>query len=258
LAFADELCRNPPCVMKFILQAVARRFGYAVVSLRGARFGHDACLDMGRMTPAECVRTICDVGANVGQSALRFKRAFPKAAIWCFEPVETTFQELRCTTKSYPDITCHHCALGSTPGKQMLFHQPYSEWNTLVSGANNVDSTLGSELIEIATLDMLLGPQVHRIDILKTDTEGYDLEVLRGAARFLSERRIGFVYSEVGFDSDDLIHSNFFRIHEFLSGYGFTFIALYEQMRFGNRRQSGYANALFAQPEVLAESTPGK
>ena len=47
--------------------------------------GIDPCYDLARR--GIDLRTILDVGANVGQSALTMLETFPKAEIHCFEPV---------------------------------------------------------------------------------------------------------------------------------------------------------------------------
>ena len=38
---------------------------------------------------------------------------------------------------------------------------------------------------------------VQHIDVLKCDTQGFELEVLRGASRMLKEKRIRLVYLEI-------------------------------------------------------------
>ena len=40
------------------------------------------------------ISTIFDVGAHEGQSALKFREAFPLATIHCFEPVSVQYEKL--------------------------------------------------------------------------------------------------------------------------------------------------------------------
>ncbi len=42
--------------------------------------------------------------------------------------------------------------------------------------------------------------KLDRIDLLKTDTENFDLEVIKGGQELLGDGKISFIYSEVGFD----------------------------------------------------------
>src|SRR5687768_17470636 len=53
------------------------------------------------------VSVVFDVGANVGQSALRFTAGFPEARIYCFEPVKETFSRLRENVSRYERISCY-------------------------------------------------------------------------------------------------------------------------------------------------------
>jgi len=51
--------------------------------------------------------------------------------------------------------------------------------------------------------------QPQSVDILKTDIEGYHLEILRGAEFLLARNKISLVFSEAGFDREDRQHTNF-------------------------------------------------
>src|SRR5262245_20899324 len=74
--------------------------------------------DIARIVPK--VKTILDVGANTGQSAIRFRAAFPRARIISFEPVSETFKELQRRTAGL-DIDCHRLALGRANGRATMY-----------------------------------------------------------------------------------------------------------------------------------------
>ena len=62
-------------------------FGRQLIHL--SDHGHQDCLDILR---SGCnVSVIFDIGANIGQSAIKFCVAFPTARILCFEPVKDTY-----------------------------------------------------------------------------------------------------------------------------------------------------------------------
>lgn len=51
--------------------------------------------------------------------------------------------------------------------------------------------------VECETVDGLCRTlRIDQIDVLKVDTEGHDLAVLRGAERMLTEGRVRFIYIE--------------------------------------------------------------
>src|SRR4051794_35107543 len=55
----------------------------------------DKFYDFREFLPKVGMRTIFDVGANVGRTATQFREHYPDAAIWAFEPVKATFGELQ-------------------------------------------------------------------------------------------------------------------------------------------------------------------
>src|SRR5687768_17293358 len=73
--------------------------------------GIDLFADLDLYLPNTPIRTVFDVGANVGQSATRFAQEFPGAAIHSFEPVASTFEKL---SRAVPSrVRCHQIALGA-------------------------------------------------------------------------------------------------------------------------------------------------
>lgn len=100
-----------------------------------------------------------------------------------------------------------------------------NQWNSLATHKSQSDCGSNVELIRVETLDEVAKKEgLGAIDLLKTDTEGFHLQVLQGAERLLSDKKIQFVSSEVGFLDGDLQHTKFSEIHDFLYSYGFRVI----------------------------------
>lgn len=78
--------------------------------------GVDLFRDLREALPPLEVRTVLDVGANVGQSARDYLRHWPHARIHCFEPVTATFDALVRNLAGDPRVRCHRVALGSSEG----------------------------------------------------------------------------------------------------------------------------------------------
>jgi Methyltransferase FkbM domain len=90
--------------------------------------------------------------------------------------------------------------------------------------------------IQIAPVDDICEQQgITKIDILKTDTEGYDAEVLAGARRMLSEERVRCIMCEVGVLGDKQ-HTDFTRVFIFLHRLGFAIAEISESSYFSNYR----------------------
>ena len=67
------------------------------------------------------------------------------------------------------------------------------------SSESPMNSDLTTETVDIVTLDEFCQTKrIDQINYLKIDTEGGDLEVLKGAANMLTEQRIDFVEVEAG------------------------------------------------------------
>jgi hypothetical protein len=66
---------------------------------------------------------------------------------------------------------------------------------------------------------------VDAIDLLKIDTEGHDLSVLRGASGMLAGGRVGFILTE--FNQLDGAIGSLNAIADFLRGHGYSFICSY-------------------------------
>ena len=76
-----------------------------------------------------------------------------------------------------------------------------------------------------------------------TDTEGYDLRVLQGAQRMLSDARMRCVICEVGF-LDDRHHTPFVDVSSFMGKFGFEIAGFYEFSYLTDYR-AAFTNALF-------------
>lgn len=205
-------------------------------------------LDLARFAADRPIETIVDVGANDGGTSLSLAGWFPKATIHAFEPVSETFEILKRRTASFPRITPHPLACGETPGEVRIRLSGHSTTNTLVGGspADGSAAGEGSEVVRVVRVDAFaesLG--VSRVDLLKTDAEGFDLDVLRGAEGLFAARRVRFVYAEVGFNGRPG-QTPFAAVCDHLRGRGFDLAGFYEPMRSGERRQVlSFCNALF-------------
>jgi hypothetical protein len=86
---------------------------------------------------------------------------------------------------------------GDKPGRLSLFDTSAdagSETATFVSGI--IDNAVSID-VEIVTVDEYCDANgIERIDLLKMDVEGFEVVVLRGSQRMLSERRVAIVQFE--------------------------------------------------------------
>jgi len=109
------------------------------------------------------------------------------------------------------------------------------------------DFTGNSEEVTVDSLESFCARNaIGQIDILKMDVQGWELELLQGAEGLLRDRRIRFIYSEVGFrrDSSDMQH--FCALNEVLEEQGYWLCGFYQPFRWGpDKRYLGFSNALY-------------
>ena len=182
---------------------------------------------------------IVDVGANVGDVARRYAQEFPEATIFAFEPAKRTFNDLVAATASIPRIRCFELGASDTSRVYRLTRPDDSQL------ARIVDNSEGEyEEIRTIVLDEFFARKDFELPfILKTDTEGHDMAVLRGARGLLTSS-IRFVLCEVGLLADDHHHTSFDAVQDFLRPLGFHLRSIYE-VAYTEQRTLCYCNALF-------------
>jgi FkbM family methyltransferase len=150
-----------------------------------------------------------DVGANVGTYAIW--AAELGAEVIALEPAADTFSllEENIALNGYP-VTAVRAAAGDHCG-----------WARFTSGldAGNSLSVDGPAVTRLVTVDSLIGSRP--VAGMKVDVEGFEIEVLRGAARALAERRIGLIQIEWNEMSTFAVGADRRPIAELLAGYGY-------------------------------------
>lgn len=225
-----------------LLQTFLGRLGIYYAKRQYIPRGIEWLWDLGRLLPPASVRTVFDVGANEGQTARAVRRAFPGATVHAFEPVAATFARLQRTHGADPRITLNQAAVSSTPGIVHIQAQLQLSHLVPASAAGNP----GVERVAAVTLDSYCQQHgITHIDLLKTDTEGHDLEVLQGAGQLLAAGQIDWVFVEVTFDRHDDTHSKFTEIQEWLASHGMAPWCFYDHCYTHAGRHLLFCNVLF-------------
>lgn len=131
--------------------------------------------------------TVFDIGANAGIfSVLQVRRG---AQVYAFEPNLDCFRRLSKTVAENrlgDRLHLYNSALGATSGTGMMIVP--SGWTSAgsVRRAEGEADGAGDTTVTITSLDdVVRSLRVARIDLLKIDTEGAEVDVLRGAAQSL-------------------------------------------------------------------------
>jgi FkbM family methyltransferase len=195
---------------------------------------------------------VFDVGANVGQTLISFRRAWPKARVVCFEPSTNPLAELRRVADGDPLAEVHQLALSDVAGEFEFHEFPVSTANSLLTPV--IDETSPDflnhgtkSMVRAMTLDAWCAEKaVTRIDLLKIDTQGADGRVLAGADATLRAHKIGLVYFEVIFAKHYIAQHSFAECEALLSSRGYRFVDFYEKVRDAAGATLVYCNALYS------------
>lgn len=185
-----------------------------------------------------------DVGANVGQTVGALRHHLRDARIHAFEPFAEPRRQLVQRWGGTPGVTLVPLAMGAAPAQLRVAPQAESVRNSLRDVG---DRRAVAETIEVDTVDRYCaGAGIGEVTILKTDTEGWDLEVLRGAAALLAAQRVGFVYVEVTFLPDNTANTPFAPVFDWLDKHGYRMLGLYETYPLHHFAEPNvFCNALF-------------
>jgi FkbM family methyltransferase len=219
--------------------------------LRSVPHGVDLVQDIANFLPRYRADIIFDIGANVGQSSKLYLTKFPNSHIYCFEPVSDTFHQLQNNLKDNQRVSCYQIAFGSTKGRGKMVIQGDSDEFFLLDRFKEspINSSVLTESVEIVTLDEFCHMKgIDRISYLKIDTEGGDLEVLKGAAKMLTEQRIDCVQVEAGMNPSNHKHVPLEFLKKVLESHRYFLFGIYEQVSekwLNGEPHLRYANLLF-------------
>jgi FkbM family methyltransferase len=169
---------------------------------------------------------VFDVGANIGQSFREFRRHYPGAAIYCFEPVAATFRQLTEAIGSDGNAHAFQVALAARAGDGRMKLEGSPD---MFSFADN-DYAGPSETVKLDTIDSFCTEHaIDRIGYLKIDTEGADLDVLKGARIALAEQRIDAIEVEAGLNPHNTRHVPLEQLKAHLERRDYLLFGIYEQ-----------------------------
>ena len=149
---------------------------------------------------------VLDVGANVGGYSRDIVAINPSATVFAFEPHPLTFERLVSNVHAHGNIHPLNYAVGHRPGRQMLYDRHSERGTAHASMFREVIEDIhkapasGCE-VNVMTLDEFIEKKgLARVDLLKIDTEGYELNVLKGADKSIRSgvfRAIQFEFNEM-------------------------------------------------------------
>ncbi|HYF38869.1 MAG TPA: FkbM family methyltransferase, partial [Gemmatimonadales bacterium] len=146
----------------------------------------------------EQIRTVLDVGANVGGWSLMAAELLPQATIYALEVVPGTAARLRARAGQHDRIKCFELGLASETGTMRM---QYNEAASTHSTFTDYPHIGFGERIECRVMrgeEFLAREGIDRVDFLKLDVEGAEHLVLEGLNQHLRQGKVRFIQFEYG------------------------------------------------------------
>jgi FkbM family methyltransferase len=223
-------------------------------------FGLDPFTDIRRLAGiwSYPINLIFDVGANDGSTAVMALSRFPEARVVSFEPHPTTFAKLNARMAGNPRHRSVNVALGPEAGEAEMFEYAESKINSLTPNAQyakRYEKEAHSIRVTTTTMDRFCAENgIESVDVLKIDTEGFDLMVLEGCRSMMERGAVKFIYVEFNDlqPKDGAFGGALMPFDVLLRPYGYRFVASYNDSIETSGEMFSVSNALFALPRAVA------
>lgn len=137
-------------------------------------------------------KRIIDIGANVGAAAIYLRHNYPNVPIVCYEPAVDNLAFLRLNAKQAEPIEIVPCGLAERAGKARLYHGTLYQLQNSIYPNRETDSSTYEE-IQLREAGKELESRIIPGTLLKMDTEGCELEILRSITSRLNDLAIIFL-----------------------------------------------------------------
>lgn len=210
--------------MKIAIHSTFERFtGYRLLNAK--RRGVGVFRDLKCFLPALRIRTVLDIGANIGEVTTEYWHQFPDATIHCVEPARASYEGLVRHFRGNGRVNIYHVAFGDKTGSACLSTDGPSDRFRII------DLDESGEMVKMETLDHFLTlTNIEQVDFMKIDTEGFDLAVLQGGKEALRLDRVSVIQVEAGMNPDNELHVPFEAIKSYLESFGYRLFGIYDQV----------------------------
>lgn len=222
-------------------------------------FDADAYEMLARFIPRDSDAVFVDAGACYGAASERLLHVFPNATVHAFEPLPGPWPDLSRRAGALPGLRPVRAALGSITGEIELRCNVEVGTSSRFAPTDRYLAYWGDKLRAASVArapcwsldDWAADNGVDRVDAIKIDVQGMELDVLRGADRLLRESVVG-VYSEAQLTPLYEGAATFSDIDLFLRDRGFALHQINEIFSNGPERQSTCCDATWVRADALS------
>lgn len=197
------------------------------------------------------IKTVLDIGANTGQFATMIHAILPETTIYSFEPLDQCFEVLKLKTERIPMIQCFHCALGGENTEAVIHANEFTPSSSLLQMTGlhkkSFPYTINAidEKVQVRTLDSV-SPELDlcRTVLAKIDVQGFELNVLQGGEKTLSD--IDIIIVETSFERLYENQPLFDDLYQYLQNRGFRYRGNFDQVVSVTNGEPLQADAIFS------------
>lgn len=171
---------------------------------------------------------IFDVGANSGMMTLQFAKLVPLGKVYSFEPTFYAFSKLKKNLELNPELAERIVAIQSFVSSSKSEEpsiKAYASWKvggTIKGVKHRVHGGIAKSTDGIGAVsldDFCKQNEIKRLDFIKIDTDGHELEVLKGAQKVISKFSPIIIF-EVGIyvmEERNIDFSDYLKFFDFLN-----------------------------------------
>jgi FkbM family methyltransferase len=213
-------------------------------------------------------RTIFDVGAHSGDITRRFLDDFPKSVVYSFEADPRNFSRLKSAFNGDERVRAVHAAVSSHPGAA-AFHLGANDYtSSLFPREDETRRYYHSQytMVDTVTVPMITldnfcrDHEIEQIDVLKIDTQGAELDILRGAEHLLGASKIQIIVTEFFFIQHYKGVPLLDEIWGLLRRHKYEIYDLFKGL-YGSNGQARFGDAIFVSPRFrrsILDSQPAE
>ena len=174
---------------------------------------------------------VFDIGANIGNMAFKFAQLVQKGCVYAFEPTNYAFNKFKINLALNPELS--RCIV---PLQLFVSEHPeikhkikaYSSWRIDGKYADAHPLHGGiikpAESVAAVTIDdFCRDEEIHRLDLIKIDTDGHEYSILRGAEKSLG-KFLPYIIFEIGIYVMEERGISFEQYYDYLSSFDYTLI----------------------------------
>jgi FkbM family methyltransferase len=148
--------------------------------------------------------TILDVGSNKGQFILLIEKFFKNKTIYSFEPISEILNKQKQFFQYKKNIFFLNIAIGEKTEKKIFYITNRNDSSSFLKISKNINKNKDYQIkeereIDIKSLDeIMINKNLIKPIIMKIDTQGYELEVLKGSVNLL--KKVKYIIVEISKD----------------------------------------------------------